>query len=207
MQAIRDFDSVAAKWDKEPRRVKLANDVASAIIREAKPKKSEKVLDYGCGTGLVTLALLPYVAEVVAADSSKGMLAQLEQKLQEAGITEVKTCFVSLESPCSLEPGFDLVVSSMTMHHVVDVSAQVLNFKGLLRQGGRLCIADLDKEDGTFHDDPTGIAHHGFSNIEMELFFRSAGFSNIRTVRVATIQKPVDSGLREYHVNLTLGTA
>jgi ubiquinone/menaquinone biosynthesis C-methylase UbiE len=206
-QGKRDFDAVAAKWDKEPRRVALAHDVAAAIIKIARVGNNTKMLDFGCGTGLVTLALQPYVEAVVAADSSKGMLAQLEQKLADAGISKVTTCFVEHNDLCRLDSDFDLVVSSMTMHHVENVAALVEKFHRLLKPGGMLCIADLDKEDGTFHDDPTGIAHNGFEKTEMESYFNAAGFKAISTIRAATVVKSGQSKVREYHVNLTVGTA
>jgi cyclopropane fatty-acyl-phospholipid synthase-like methyltransferase len=57
----RDFDAVAASWDQEPRRVKLARDVVEAIRRELPLTPEMEVLDYGCGSGLVTLGLQPFV--------------------------------------------------------------------------------------------------------------------------------------------------
>ena len=44
-----DFDKAASSWDDEPRRVKLANDVAQTIMREVKLSQGMEVLDYGCG--------------------------------------------------------------------------------------------------------------------------------------------------------------
>ena len=58
-----DFDSRAAQWDNLPRRVALANAVVEAIIQEADPQPTMRMLDYGAGTGLVTLGLLPLVRE------------------------------------------------------------------------------------------------------------------------------------------------
>jgi len=79
-QQLRDFNAVASKWDQEPRRVLLASAVSGAIIRNAGPNQTMRVLDFGAGTGLVTLALAPLVQEMVAADSSRGMLEQLDCK-------------------------------------------------------------------------------------------------------------------------------
>lgn len=65
----RDFDKAAATWDEDPRRVKLAEDVAAAILREAVLSKDMDALDFGCGIGLVTLKLQPYVRSITGADS------------------------------------------------------------------------------------------------------------------------------------------
>lgn len=47
----KDFDKEADAWDENPARVKLANDVADAIITQARPNRGMDVLDFGCGTG------------------------------------------------------------------------------------------------------------------------------------------------------------
>ncbi len=206
-QPLRDFDQAAARWDQEPRRVQLAHAVADGIIKEARPCTATRMLDFGCGTGLVTLALAPLVGEIVAADSSQGMLEQLTDKCVTGGITMVKPLLLPPDGSGALPDGerFDLVVSSMTMHHIADVGGLVKRFHDSLLSGGQLCIADLDREDGSFHDDPTGVQHNGFSRAEMESFLSSAGFVDIRTVRVWEVRKSRPEGDQIYPVHLTIG--
>lgn len=202
---LRDFDSVAADWDQQPRRVQLARAVADRIISEAQPVPTMRALDFGCGTGLVTLALAPLVREILAADSSSGMLEQLSGKLSNSGIVNIQPLLISHDGSFDLHKRLDLVVSSMTMHHIGDVAGLIKRFHAILAPGGQLCIADLETEDGNFHDDPTGIQHNGFSIAEMQRFFSEAGFSKIRSVRVMEIQKPRDGYIQGYPVNLTIG--
>lgn len=202
---VRDFDSVAAQWDQQPRRVELARAVSIAMIKEAQPGTSMRMLDFGCGTGLVTLALAPLVHEVVAADSSQGMLEQLSAKLIDSGINNVTPFLLPHDGLGELLPPFDLVVSSMTMHHISDVAGLIRMFQVVLNTGGQLCIADLAAEDGNFHDDPTGITHHGFSNEEMLHLFCGAGFSDVRTLWVMDVEKRRGNGIQRYPVNLTIG--
>lgn len=203
---LRDFDSVAARWDQEPRRVQLARAVADAIVAEAHPDSLMRLLDFGAGTGLVTLALAPLVNEIVAADSSQGMLQQLTAKLADAGIDNVRPLLIRQDAPAELPGRFDLVVSSMVMHHIEDVGTLLKQFRSSLVAGGRLCIADLDAEDGSFHDDPTGIRHHGFSVTEMERLFKEAGFEAVRTIPVFTVSKQRQGAVQDYPVNMTIAT-
>ncbi len=107
------------RGDLNPERIKLANDIADAIIRIVKPAKNMDILDFGCGTGLVTLRLKPYVRCIIGVDSSKGMLSVVDDKVARRGLANVYTEFVNFDKGVSLTGAFDLIVSSMTVHHVV----------------------------------------------------------------------------------------
>lgn len=96
----RDFDTEAAAWDENPARVKLAEDVAAAIVRQASPDAGMTALDFGCGTGLLTLRLAPRVRSIVGVDSSQGMLDVLAAKIAREKLTNVKTLRLDLECPC-----------------------------------------------------------------------------------------------------------
>ena len=78
------FDEAAAQWDNNPGRVELARAVGEAIGRAIPFQPGWSALDYGAGTGLLTLNLQPRVASMVALDSSTGMLEKLTQKLAAA---------------------------------------------------------------------------------------------------------------------------
>ena len=71
------FDERAQTWDEQPRRVQLARDIFAALERQVPLQRDWAALDYGCGTGLLTLALAPRVRRILAVDSSQGMLAVL----------------------------------------------------------------------------------------------------------------------------------
>src|SRR5512142_3149824 len=119
----KDFDTEAKQWDAKPGLVKLASEVADAIIREAAPAAGMDALDFGCGTGLVTLRLQPLVRSITGLDSSRGMLAVLEEKVAQRGLTNVRTAFADFEKGDRVDGKFHLVVSSMTLHHIPDTAA------------------------------------------------------------------------------------
>jgi predicted TPR repeat methyltransferase len=66
----RDFDKEAASWDQGPGRIKLANDVAKAIKDDIRITPDMGALDFGCGTGLLTLQMQPLVRTITGVDSS-----------------------------------------------------------------------------------------------------------------------------------------
>ena len=158
----RDFDSAAATWDENPGRVKMAHDVARAVIETIQPGPAMDVLDFGCGTGLLTLALQPHVRTITAVDSSQGMLDVLDTKIRAQKIANVRTRRVDLEKGDTLTGQFDLVVSSMTFHHIRDTGMLLDRMAEILKPAGRIAIADLDSDEGKFHDTNDGVFHYGF---------------------------------------------
>lgn len=175
MTERRDFDKSAATWDEKPRRIKLAEDVTMAI-RKAVPLSPEwDALDFGCGTGLLTMGLAPHLASILGVDTSAAMVEQLCVKA--AAVPELSVSAVQ----CDLEHGelpdgrFHLIVSSMVLHHIPDPLALLVSLRRLLHPGGWLAFADLEAEDGSFHDDPVGVFHHGFSRQYLESLLLQAG--------------------------------
>jgi SAM-dependent methyltransferase len=188
----KDFNKEAAQWDANPGRVKLANEVADAIIKEAAPANNVDALDFGCGTGLVTLRLQPLVRTIIGADSSPGMLGVLEGKIRTQGLKNVETRFVDFDKGDIIEGRFDLLVSSMTLHHVPDTARLFKQWHDLLLPGGLLCFADLDAEDGSFHGDNAGVFHLGFDRKHLNKLLLAAGFRGIRDTTAATMLRDVD---------------
>ncbi len=202
----KDFDKEAAAWDQNPGRVKLADEVADTIIREIKPTRDMDVLDFGCGTGLVTLRLQPFVKTITGADSSKGMLSVLQNKVSRSDFKNVKIKFVDFDKGERVAGEFHLVVSSMTLHHIHDIAPLFRQMYDLLNPGGILCISDLDKEDGSFHGDNTGVLHFGFDRQHLKGLLEKAGFKEIRDVTAAAVEKESEGrGKRRFTVFLMRG--
>jgi 2-polyprenyl-3-methyl-5-hydroxy-6-metoxy-1,4-benzoquinol methylase len=202
----KDFDKEAAQWDANPGRVKLANQVADAIIREAAPERDMDVLDFGCGTGLVTLRLAPLVRSITGVDSSSGMLGVLEEKIKAQGLAGVRTQLVDFEKNGRVKGTYHLLVSSMTLHHVPDSAALFQQWYELLLPGGLLCFADLDAEDGSFHGDNTGVFHLGFERDHLKELLRKAGFRDVRDSTATKMIKEIEGkGPREFPVFLIIG--
>ena len=82
------FDQAAGTWDLTDRRVALAHGVTEAIKGAVALTGDLSVLDFGCGTGLVTLALAPLVGAITGADTSSGMLATLADKARAQAETD-----------------------------------------------------------------------------------------------------------------------
>jgi len=113
VSGIERFDQAAATWDLTDRRVLLVRAVAEAIASRVRLSPVLKVLDFGCGTGLVTLA-------------------------------------------------------------------------------------DLDAEDGSFHEDSAGVHHQGFPRDQVMAWLEETGFQEVQLETATTTRK----GEKDYSVFL-----
>lgn len=192
-QNIDRFNAIAAEWDSQPRHIATASAVADAMRAALAPRGEETLLEFGCGTGLITVALAPHVARIVALDSAPGMIDALVEKLRRHGIDNVEARVGDLpDNPP--EGRFDAIVSSMTLHHIGDTDALLRVLWQRLRPGGRIALADLDQEDGSFHGDKPGIAHHGFDRTTLADQLRTAGFAYIEFTTAHHMERTLDDG-------------
>jgi tRNA (cmo5U34)-methyltransferase len=195
------FDQEATAWDQKQRRVDLANAIAAGI-GFLPLHAGMAAMEYGCGTGLVGLAIAPRVGSLLAVDTSTGMLEVLTEKAKDAGITNVTPLLQDLTAG-DIPQRFDLIFSAMTLHHIEETGLILEKFYRHLNVGGIVAIADLDREDGSFHSPGAGEKHHGFNRRELTLMAMALGFSDLRFSTVHTIRKTAQDGSkRDYPVFL-----
>ncbi len=183
----------------------MANNIANTILDVISLNSNMNVLDFGCGTGLVTLRLQPFVASIVAVDSSAGMLEVLNKKIESQNITNITTQQLDIEHGDVLEGSYDLIVSSMTLHHVRETKPLLEQFCKIAAPNGYLCIADLDPDQGLFHGYYEGIFHFGFDRDTMRRTFEELGFDNIEFRTAAEIVRFVPGGMRPFTIFLVVG--
>ena len=190
----RNFDQEAANWDQVPGRVKVAQDIAQTMIREISLTPDMDVLDFGCGTGLLTLALRPFVRSITGVDSSPGMLDVFKTKIKEQNLNNVKAEYIDLDKGDILTGSYHVIVSSMTLHHIKNITPLLKQFYSILLPSGQLAIADLDLDDGKFHSNNEGVFHFGFDRNELLRILIDIGFLDVQHLTAAQIEKPVDDG-------------
>ena len=194
------FDERARAWDTPERRERAAA-VAEAIRANMDLAPTVRAVDIGAGTGLLGLALAGDVGSMVLAEPSAGMLEVVAEKLAERGVTNVTAIRLDLLADPPPDEPFDVAVSLLVLHHLPDPGAALAAIARLLRPDGRLALADLDTEDGTFHEaDAEGIHHLGFDREAVADLARAAGFSEVE-FRTAT---EIEREGRRYPVFLLL---
>ena len=144
------FDEVAAEYDDEKSRE--YNECVALVVEHAAPGSEETVLDVGCGTGAIALALAEDAGRVLGRDISQGMMEQGRQKAADRSLENVEFAegrfrdpnvddlvdAGSTESPNAgpSDASVDVVTSNFAMHHLSDAE----------KRDAVSVIADLDPD-------------------------------------------------------------
>ena len=189
----RDFNKDASTWDEKPERIEMRNAIGAAISSGIPLNKKMKALDFGCGTGLLTLHIAPMVASITGIDTSQGMLNELNAKIATQNIGNATTHLI-VNDDFTMTDKYDLIVSSMTIHHIENIEPLIKKLHDMLLPGGYLSIADLDTEEGIFHKNNADVFHFGFDRPEMKTVFTKAGFDNVNIKTVFEVERNDSKG-------------
>lgn len=175
------FDAKAATWDQDPDKIGQAKHVARTITAQVPLSRWMRLLEYGAGTGLVSQELAGRVGTLTLADNSTGMREVITAKIHGGLLPPARVWGLDLEADEVPAETFEVIVTSMVMHHVRDLDRVLAGFTEMLAPGGWLCIADLDREDGSFHTHDFD-GHHGFDRTELTATLSARGFTNAAAV-------------------------
>ncbi|WP_404447046.1 class I SAM-dependent methyltransferase [Sutcliffiella horikoshii] len=167
------FEQMAKRYDTEER-IKLANIISTEVKPEIQDSQSKSLIDYGSGTGLVSLELADYVESILLVDSSKQMLEVGAAKIAQKGITNASVLYYDFtkERP---KIKADILLLSMVLLHIPDTKQILQELYNTLTPGGKLILFDFDKNDNIHHQ----TVHNGFSHEELEQLLSEIGFTSI----------------------------
>lgn len=212
------FNAEAAAWDSNPD-VHLASSKALQSIFTHYPQlniegKYLDVLEIGCGTGLLSLMIAPYIRSLTALDSAQGMIDSFNIKLaKQPDINNVFPVCVLLEDPddfrIRLDPlnreqdkdlplrRFDLIISHLVLHHIPSLPDIFRTMHGCLKPGGRIALTDFEDfgpEARRFHPEAKmqGVERHGISRKEVKRMLEQAGFVDVRIETAFEMEKCVE---------------
>ncbi|MXQ53141.1 class I SAM-dependent methyltransferase [Shimazuella alba] len=167
------FEQLAKRYDTEER-MKLAKVIVKEVRPELRNGKSKSFIDYGSGTGIISLELSNLVESILLVDSSKQMLEVANAKISHRGITNAKVLYSDFtqETP---EIQADIVLMSLVLLHIPDTKKILQKLFTILNDGGKLIIVDFDKNDKINHPK----VHNGFSHNELKKSLSEVGFKSI----------------------------
>lgn len=140
-QAARTYEAGAAAQRR------IAHTLRDRLLQEPIPEQAE-VLEVGCGTGLLTMALIGHLpaSRWLATDISPRMLASCSARMDPRVTLHV----MDGEFPDLEGRDFDLIVSSMAVQWFEDLTTGLRRLHGLLRPNGLLAVTTLGS--ATFHE-------------------------------------------------------
>jgi len=188
------FDELAKEWDSKPQRVESAMRFVEYIKNNLEKDLNDfHILDYGCGSGLVSFGFGNDVKLVTGLDYSQGMVDKYNEKSKNLNLKHLTAEKHNINNE-QIDGEYDLIVTNMTMHHIKDVSDFVHKLKDGLKEDGELYIADLVTEDGNFHSmGNEDVEHLGFEKEHLIDIFKTAGLNNIKYEILQTIEKEHNS--------------
>jgi SAM-dependent methyltransferase len=115
------------------------------VCERAQPRQDDLAVDLGAGTGLIALALAPYVSTMAAVDVSGQMLERLEWHADADGIDNVRAVEADLRSLPLDDESVTLAVSNYAFHHLEhgDKELALAEVRRVLVPGGRLVVCDM----------------------------------------------------------------
>ena len=172
--SVSEWDALACDWDDDPAVRAYATGAFESLCqlleRAALGLESARVLDFGCGTGVLTELLVEAGATVHAVDLSEAMLDVLRAKTHLIASGRV----VAERALPAVAPAFDLVVCSSVCSFLENYPAEVLELSERLVPGGWFVQGDWERVP-----DEAG----GLSPAEITEALNAAGLSGVE-VRV-----------------------
>lgn len=181
------FKDKAKEFDGNDVAMGISKGIGSTLLNQLPLNDTMQVMDFGAGTGLITAQLVPHVKKVTAVDVSPAMLEQLLSKHHLNDKIET-VCQDITATPLNRQ--FDAIVSAMAMHHIKDTDRMLQRLSEHLKPGGRVALADLDREDGSFHPaNIEGVYHAGFDRKTFAGLLEKNGFRDIQFTTAHTVKK------------------
>lgn len=137
------------------------------------------VVDFGCGTGVLSVAMAKWARSVVAIDHNADVLEQAKERAKAAkakNITFLREDLHELSLPSGKK---DLVVLSQSLHHTDRPDAVLKEAARLLEPGGKIIVLELMPHEEKWVRERLGHRHLGFEPDALEAELARLRFRNI----------------------------
>ncbi|MES2719543.1 MAG: bifunctional 2-polyprenyl-6-hydroxyphenol methylase/3-demethylubiquinol 3-O-methyltransferase UbiG [Pseudomonadota bacterium] len=146
---IAKFEALAARWWDNNSEFKPLHDINPLRLNwidERSGLAGQRVLDVGCGGGILSESMARRGAEVLGIDMGAAPLAVGTLHAENAGVTNVKYRQVTVEALAAEQPeSFDTVTCLEMLEHVPDPGAIVAACMRLVKPGGRVFFSTLNR--------------------------------------------------------------
>lgn len=181
-QATRDnsgwFQEWANEYDSTLGKVSRHHALLDLAVHASGIRKGDRVLDIGCGTGLLSLKFLNAAdCRITAIDSSPQMLKLFQEKIEKFGLEKKIHCTRMSAEEMDFPPGrFDIAAATVSLHHVKEKEPVIKKIHDSLKDGGRFVLGDIDMDTTGRLDDPERLVRIlKYLTLELELAMREGG--------------------------------
>ena len=145
---IAKFEALATRWwdpESEFRTLHQINPLRLEFINERAPLEGKKVLDVGCGGGILSESMATRGARVTGIDMGEKPLAVAKLHLKESGL-EVDYRQTTAEALAIEEPeSFDIITCMEMVEHVPNPASVINACSRLVRPGGELFFSTINR--------------------------------------------------------------
>ena len=145
---IAKFEALATRWwdpESEFRTLHQINPLRLDFINERAPLEGKKVLDVGCGGGILSESMATRGARVTGIDMGEKPLSVAKLHLKESGL-EVDYRQTTAEALAIEEPeSFDIITCMEMVEHVPDPASVINACSRLVRPGGELFFSTINR--------------------------------------------------------------
>ena len=175
--ATNYFAENAGDWDQIRTMVGSDSNIEAAMLKIAKGKSFEHLIDMGTGTGRVVEIFAPYVKHAVGYDSSQEMLKLARANLEQAGLTHCQARLGDITALPAKTASADLITIHQVIHYLDNPFAVIEEAKRLLVAGGKILIVDFAKHQHEFLRSEHAHRRLGFADSEVKFWAESNGLS------------------------------
>lgn len=181
--ATKYFARVANRWDRM-REDFFDETIADAVLDASHIKPESTVVDVGCGTGFLTQQVAMRTqgtGKIVGVDLSQSMLQTAKDNMTKLGLLGSMEFKVADAEKLPLDDGFaDAVVGNMILHHCPRPRRAVSEMTRILKEGGRLAVADLEKHNERWLREEMADRWLGFELAKTKQWLKEAGLEDVK---------------------------
>ena len=150
---IAKFEALATIWWDRHGKLKALHDINPLrlnYIQKRVALKGLRVLDVGCGGGILAEAMAAREAQVLGIDASKASIKAARHHLRTSHFQIEYRCMTTDMLVASNEEPFDVVTCMELLEHVPDPEAVVAACRCLIKPGGHVFFATINRNIKSF---------------------------------------------------------
>jgi ubiquinone/menaquinone biosynthesis C-methylase UbiE len=142
------FKNWANEYDNTLGKVNRHHHLLDLVVKSSAVKDDDRVLDIGCGTGLLSLKFLEKADCLIhGIDSSPEMLQIFKNKIDKLDLSRKISCeFKDAENLDLKKNFFDVIASTVSLHHIKNKYPMIRKIYSLLKPGGKFVLGDIDMD-------------------------------------------------------------